>query len=115
MHRVQAIVAVVTAVVAVCLWPLGYLTVETAVATTIIVGLGAALVRYHLTRRMHEPSRPKPTRRSLEANLRYGLRTYPGVLANWLHFRVDQIVIANVIGLAGVGIYTVSVRWAEML
>ena len=48
-------------------------------------------------------------------SLKYGLKIFPGFIANWLHFRIDQLMINWLIGVQGVGIYAVSVRWAEML
>jgi len=47
--------------------------------------------------------------------LKYGSIIYAGALANMLHFKIDQIMISYWLGLEAVGIYTVSVRWAETL
>lgn len=51
----------------------------------------------------------------LQNSLRYGLVVYIGYLANLLLFRIDQLMINHLMGTAALGIYTVSVRWAEML
>ena len=40
---------------------------------------------------------------------------FSGTIANVLHFKIDQAMIAYWLGTTEVGIYTVSVRWAEML
>ena len=48
-------------------------------------------------------------------SLKYGIVIYTGALANFLHFKIDQTMIAYWLGTGAVGIYTVSVRWAEML
>lgn len=48
-------------------------------------------------------------------SLRYGLVIYAGYIANLLHYRVDQIMLNTLIGSTAVGIYSVGVRWAEML
>jgi O-antigen/teichoic acid export membrane protein len=48
-------------------------------------------------------------------SLRYGLVIYIGFLANVLHFKIDQVMINYWLGTDAVGIYVVSVRWAEML
>ena len=115
MHRIQAAVAVASASAALLLWWLGRLTVDTAIVTVVAIGVSAALVRLGIARRFHVGIRPAPTAESFRASFVYGIRTFPGTLANWLHFRVDQIVIAHVLGVAGVGVYSVSVRWAELL
>lgn len=60
--------------------------------------------------------------REIQANLplakdilKYGSIIYAGALANVLHFKIDQVMISYWLGLEAVGIYTVSVRWAETL
>lgn len=47
--------------------------------------------------------------------LTYGSVVHLGAMLNWLHFRVDQVMINVFEGPRGVGIYTVSVAAAEML
>lgn len=47
--------------------------------------------------------------------LKYGSVIYAGTLANVLHFKIDQVMISYWLGPQAVGIYTVSVRWAETL
>jgi O-antigen/teichoic acid export membrane protein len=63
-----------------------------------------------------------PQERKLRADLslakdalKYGSVIYAGALANVLHFKIDQVMISYWLGLEAVGIYTVSVRWAETL
>lgn len=51
----------------------------------------------------------------LKNALKFGIAVYVGNLANVLQFRVDQILINNFIGTSEMGIYNVSVKWAEML
>jgi len=47
--------------------------------------------------------------------LSYGVVVYVGVVANALHFKVDQVMINWYLGTEAVGIYAVGVRWAETL
>ena len=115
MHRIQAAVAVASAAIAVLLWWADRLTVDAAIATIVAVAIGAVLVRHGIASRFHPGLRPRPSAFGIRQSFRYGIRTFPGTIANWLHFRVDQIVIAHVMGVAGVGVYAVSVRWAELL
>ncbi len=51
----------------------------------------------------------------LTGSFKYGSIVYLGVIFNFLHFRIDQLMINHFQGPRGVGIYTVSVSWAEML
>lgn len=48
-------------------------------------------------------------------SFRFGLPIFVGGLANLLHFKVDQLMISSWVGMEGVGLYALSVRWAEML
>lgn len=48
-------------------------------------------------------------------SLKYGGVIYIGTLANLLHFKIDQTMLAYWLGTESIGIYTISVRWAEML
>ena len=45
----------------------------------------------------------------------YGLVIYVSVIANLLHFRIDQLMVASYMGTRAVGLYAVSVRFAEMI
>jgi len=47
--------------------------------------------------------------------LGYGFVVYVGAVANVLHFRIDQLMVSNLLDLRAVGIYAVSVRFAEMI
>ncbi len=47
--------------------------------------------------------------------LGYGFVVYVGAVANLLHFRIDQLMVGNLLDLRAVGIYAVSVRFAEMI
>jgi O-antigen/teichoic acid export membrane protein len=50
-----------------------------------------------------------------KGSLRYGLVIYTGSVANLIHFKIDQVMLNYMLGSEAVGIYTVSVHWAEML
>ena len=113
--RVQAIASIATTIVTGLLVLLGWLTVETALAVIAIVAIATAGVRFRLARRMHGSEPLAPSLDSFLESLRYGLKLFPGRIANWLHFRVDLLIVNYVVGLSGVGIYAVSVRWAEVL
>ncbi len=48
-------------------------------------------------------------------SFRFGLPVFVGSVTNLLHFKVDQLMISSWVGMEGVGLYALSVRWAEML
>jgi O-antigen/teichoic acid export membrane protein len=95
------------------LWKLSLLDVKHLIGLTalltILNGVFAFLVLFRQQARLR-PSIPL-TRESLQ----YGLVIYAGVVANVLHFKVDQVMINYWLGTGAVGIYAVSVRWGEML
>ena len=93
----------------------GWLTVQTALTVIATVAIVTAAVRFWLARRMHKSEPLGPSIGSFLASLGYGLKLFPGRIANWLHFRVDLLIVSYMVGLSGVGIYAVSVRWAEVL
>lgn len=47
--------------------------------------------------------------------LKYGLVTYIGAMANSILFKIDLLFLNYIKGNEAVGIYSVAVRWAEML
>lgn len=52
---------------------------------------------------------------NLIRNLRYGLRLYPGEIAQFLNYRVDVFLVAFFLTPANVGLYTVATSLAERL
>ena len=50
-----------------------------------------------------------------QACLRYGFVLHLAVLANVLHFKLDQLMINYWLDTRNLGLYALSVRWAEML
>ena len=51
----------------------------------------------------------------LKRSFGQGLIFYAGIVANLLHFKIDQILINHWYGSHEVGLYAVGVRWAELL
>jgi O-antigen/teichoic acid export membrane protein len=92
---------------------LGWLDVECIIALTGLLTVLNGVVAYYVLFRQEPKLRPSvPLARE---GLRYGLVIYVGFVANALHFKVDQLMINYWLGTNAVGIYTVSVRWAETL
>lgn len=89
---------------------------ETAVAWIAVAstGIAATLALVWLGRgnRTPEPLDSAEQRRSL---LQYGSRAHVATAAQFLNYRLDVLIVNAFLGPAAVGVYTVSVRLAEML
>jgi O-antigen/teichoic acid export membrane protein len=101
-------------VAAICaLWKLSFLDVKRVIGLTVLLailnGVFAFLVLFK-----EEPKLRLSVPLAKES-LRYGLVIYAGFVANVIHFKIDQVMINYMLGTEAVGIYAVSVRWAEML
>lgn len=96
------------------LWWVGLLSAENFIWVTVVLLMLQSgysigyLIRVHGARFAWD-------RNCLLGSLRFGGVAYIGVLFNFLHFRIDQVMINHFQGPRGVGIYTVSVSWAELL
>ena len=113
--RVQAVASGASLAAVGLLVLVGAFSPEAAIGIIAAVAVGGAVLRFSLAKRRHFPAKLAVDRVSFVESLRYGLKQFPGMFANWLHFRIDLLVVSQVVGLAGVGIYAVSVRWAELL
>lgn len=95
------------------LWAFNWLTVESIIVIWAFLGILNSLVSFRILYK-REP-KLKPTIPLTQESLRYGFVIYIGFIANVLHFKIDQVMINYWLGTAAVGIYALSVRWAEML
>ena len=57
----------------------------------------------------------RPSGQLARQSLQFGFVIYLSLLANLLHFKLDQVMINRLLGTGAVGVYAVSVRWAETL
>jgi O-antigen/teichoic acid export membrane protein len=114
-YRVRALFAVVNTTAIATLWLVGWLSVDAMIILLSASWIAQAMLELVLVATLHRGRRLRPTAAGIGSSLSYGLRLYPGFIANWLHLRLDQLVIAHVIGVSGVGLYALSVRWVEML
>jgi len=95
------------------LWLDGRLTVATAVYTMIaatVVGLTLALIGVW---RELKP-RWQPSIAQLKTNLRYGVRDYPGVLTEFVSWRLDLMMLVGMASSTSVGLYSIAIRLAEI-
>jgi O-antigen/teichoic acid export membrane protein len=114
-YRAQFLLGALNGVVVLGLWAIRGLSLSHLITWTAIWWLFSVALEGFILLRIHRPTLPQPRKHTLIYALGYGLRLYPGGLANWVHFRSDQFVVGNALGTAAVGIYAVSARWAELL
>jgi O-antigen/teichoic acid export membrane protein len=97
----------------VVLWLDGRLTVATAMYTMIAstaVGLTLAL-----TGVCHElKPRWQPSIAQLKTNLSYGVRDYPGVLTEFVSWRLDLMMLVGMASSTSVGLYSIAIRLADI-
>lgn len=112
-YRIGLYITVVNILAIVTLWASNRLDVENIIRLTAMLGVINGIVAFIILCK-HE--RKVKASLSLARNsLRYGLVIYVGFIANIMHFKIDQVMINYWLGTKAVGIYAVSVRWAEML
>lgn len=97
----------------VVLWLDGLLTVATAVYT--MIGATTVGLTLALTGVWHElKPRWQPSIAQLKINLRYGVRDYPGVLTEFVSWRLDLMMLVGMASSTSVGLYSIAIRLAEI-
>lgn len=92
----------------------GNLNVDTVVILGIVSIVLTSLLEFIVIRRLFE-FKIEFDYKLLMKSLKYGLVVYISFVVNILHFKIDQVMINYWLGSESVGVYAVSVRWAEML
>ena len=95
------------------LWASGQLDAKSVISLAAILGVIHAGAAFWLLYK-REP-KLEPHISLMRKSLQYGLVIHVGVIANILHFKIDQVMINFWLGTKAVGIYAVSVTWAEAL
>jgi O-antigen/teichoic acid export membrane protein len=97
----------------VVLWFAGRLTLASATYTLIVSVVTSLLVS--LIAVWHE-LRPKwdPRLSELGTTLRYGVRDYPGVVTEFVSWRLDLIMLVGMASSSAVGLYAVALRLADI-
>ena len=95
------------------LWLFGHLTVETA-ALSAMAGQFAAmfLSLFAVFRQLHP--RWKPSWLQWRNAVNYGLRGYPGTVADFATLRMDQLLLGGLASSTAIGLYFVAVRLSEI-
>ena len=95
------------------LWLLGSLTVTTAAYTLIIGQTASMLLGLFAVWHQLRP-RWKPSWSELKTSMHYGVREYPGGVADFTTLRLDQLMLGAMASNVAIGLYVIAVRLSEM-
>jgi O-antigen/teichoic acid export membrane protein len=95
------------------LWLMGRLTVASA-SYTMLVSLAASLIVSLIA--IWSELRPKwePSLGELRTTLRYGVRDYPGILTEFVNWRLDLMMLVGMASSGALGLYVVALRLADI-
>jgi O-antigen/teichoic acid export membrane protein len=113
LQRFSVLFGAINLLLVLLLFGTGHLNIRNLLLASVVLSILIALFAFAYLRRSHAAVAfdGEVAKRSM----RFGLPIFLGSIANFLHFKVDQFMISAWIGLEGVGLYALSVRWAEML
>lgn len=95
------------------LWLIGELTVASA-SYTMLVSLVASMIVSLIA--VWKELRPKwePNLTELKTSLGYGIRDYPGILTEFVNWRLDLMMLVGMASSGAVGLYVVALRLADI-
>jgi O-antigen/teichoic acid export membrane protein len=95
------------------LWSIGKLTVASATYTLICAQFASAgLVLFAVWKQLRPSWQPSWS--EFKNSMHYGLRDYPGCLADFTTLRLDQLMLGGMASSAAIGLYVVAVRLSEV-
>lgn len=97
----------------VVLWLVGHLTVATALYTMLAALTASLLVSLIAVWRELRPQW-HPNVAELGTSLRYGIRDYPGILTEFVNWRLDLMMLVGVASSEALGLYVVALKLAEI-
>jgi O-antigen/teichoic acid export membrane protein len=97
----------------IALWWIGRLTVASA-AYTMLASLTASLIVSLIA--VWKELRPKwrPSLTDFRMTMRYGVRDYPGILTEFINWRLDLMMLVGMASSSAVGLYVVALRLADI-
>jgi O-antigen/teichoic acid export membrane protein len=95
------------------LWWMGKLTVASA-SYTMLVSLAASLVVSLIAVWRELSPRWNPSLSELGTTLRYGIRDYPGILTEFVNWRLDLMMLVGTASSGALGLYVVALRLADI-
>jgi O-antigen/teichoic acid export membrane protein len=95
------------------LWLSGHLTIASATYTLILAQtVSTALALFAVWRELGP--RWEPDWDEFKQSMHYGLRDYPGTIADFTTLRLDQLVLGAMASNVAIGLYVIAVRLSEM-
>jgi O-antigen/teichoic acid export membrane protein len=95
------------------LWLMGQLTVATA-SYTMVFSLVASLVVSLIAVWFELKPKWDPSVGELKTTLRYGVRDYPGILTEFVNWRLDLMMLVGMASSSALGLYVVALRLADI-
>lgn len=95
------------------LWMFGHLTVETAALSAMAGQFSAMLISVYGVCHELRP-RWRPSWSQWRDALSYGMRGYPGTVADFATMRMDQLLLGGLASSTAIGLYFVAVRLSEI-
>lgn len=101
------------AVVYLVLWLVGHLTVESAALTMMLAQTSSMLFAVLIVRQQLRPAW-RPSWLLWKRTFHYGVRDYPGAVADFTTLRMDQLLLGGLASSFSIGLYFVAVRISEI-
>lgn len=110
---VRLVFFAVQSITYVVLWFRGTLTLANAMYTMIAAAATSLiLVLFSVCYELRPSWRPRLS--ALKTTLRYGVRDYPGVLTEFVNWRLDWMMLVALAPSAAIGLYSVAVRLSDI-
>ena len=95
------------------LWWIGKLTVASA-SYTMLASLTASLIVSLIAVGSELRPQWQPSFSELKTTLRYGVRDYPGILTEFVNWRLDLMMLVGMASSGALGLYVVALRLADI-
>jgi len=92
-----------------------FLSIKSYLIIFILITTISLYLLYKLIKSFHLSKKVYFNNQTFKELVSFGFIIYLGALVNIMHFKVDQLMISSMLSVSQLGIYTISVRWAEML
>ena len=97
----------------VILWMLGKLTVASS-SYTMLASLGASMIVSIIAVWRELKPKWRPSVSEMKTTLQYGVRDYPGILTEFVNWRLDLMMLVGTASSAAIGLYVVALRLADV-